>query len=135
MKWFVPLVIYAKIAEAPMASNKMLKAILLPYAKPYALTDDLIQVACIGARKEIFGSPEENVRYTIHVKNALLAQGHHVLVKMTKRKETIKNVQRLVVAEKLTRLKILNQTMGAAERRDFAKKWIKDNKDLLVCVC
>ena len=73
------------------------------------------------------------MHYTIHVKNALvLAQGHHVLVKMTKRKETIKNVQRLVVAEKLTRLKILNQTMGAAERRDFAKKWIKDNEDLLV---
>ena len=49
MKWFVPLVIYATIAEAPMASNKMLKAILLPYAKPYALTDDLIQVARIEA--------------------------------------------------------------------------------------
>ena len=36
VKWLVPL-IYATIAEAPMASNKMLKAILLPYAKPYAL--------------------------------------------------------------------------------------------------
>ena len=92
MKWFVPL-IYATIAEAPMALSKMLKATLLPSAKPYALTDSLIQGARIEARKEIFGSPEENVQYTIHVKNALLVQGHHVSVKMTKRKETIKNVQ------------------------------------------
>jgi hypothetical protein len=30
------------------------------------------------------------------------------------------------------RLKMLNQTMGAAKRREFAEKWIKDNKDLLV---
>ncbi len=89
VKWFV-LLIYATTAEAPMASNKMLKAILLPYAKPYALTDGLIQGARIEARKEIFGSPEENVQYTFHMKNALLAQGHHVTVKTTKRKETIK---------------------------------------------
>ena len=89
VKWFVPL-IYATTTEAPMASNKMLKAILLPYAKPYALTDGLIQGARIEARKEIFGSPEENVQYTFHMKNALLVQGHHVTVKTTKRKETIK---------------------------------------------
>ena len=30
------------------------------------------------------------------------------------------------------RLKMLNQTMGAAERKDFGKKWIKDNTDLSV---
>ena len=84
-----------------MASNKMLKAILLPYAKPYTLADGLIQGACLEGRKEIFGSPEENVHYTLHLKNALLAQGHHVSVKLTERKETVKNVQRLVVAEEL----------------------------------
>ena len=72
MKWLVPL-IYAKIAEAPMASNKMLKAILLPYAKPYTLTDGLIQGARLEARKEIFGSPKENVHYTLHVR-----RGHWV---------------------------------------------------------
>ncbi len=115
-----------------MASNKMPKAILLPYAKPYTLTDGLIQGARLEARKEIFGSPKENVHYTLHVKNALLAQGHHVSVKLTERKETVKNVQRLVVPEELMRLKMLNQTMGAAERKDFGKKWIKDNTDLLV---
>jgi hypothetical protein len=84
------------------------------------------------ARKEIFGSAEENVHYTLHVKNALIAQGHHVSIKLTKRKETLKNVKRLVVAEELMRLKMMNQTMGAAERKDFANKWIKDNEDLLV---
>jgi hypothetical protein len=114
-----------------MAMKQMLKA-LNPYAKPYVLTNGLIQVAHLLARKEIFGSPEENVGFTNHVKNALLAQGHQVSVKFTKRKKTIKNVERLVVAEELLRLKAMNQTMGADKQRAFAKKWIKEHEDLLV---
>ena len=39
-KWLVPL-IYDTIAEAPMASNQMLKAILSPYGKEYAVKNML----------------------------------------------------------------------------------------------
>jgi hypothetical protein len=73
------------IAEAPMASSMMLRAILKPYVKVYILTDALLQVARCEARKVIFGTPSENVKFTHHVANRLREQGHHVSVKYTTR--------------------------------------------------
>jgi len=81
-----------------MASNQMLKAILSPYGKEYTLTDSIIQIARMSARNEIFGDPMVNVKYTEHVQNELLAQGQHVYVQYTNRKETIKNILRLATA-------------------------------------
>ena len=52
VKMVVPL-IYSTIAELPMASNKMLLAILSEYGKPYVMTDNIIQKARIMARKEM----------------------------------------------------------------------------------
>ncbi len=53
-------------------------------------------------------------------------------VKYTTRKETMKNVERLVVSEELLRLKALNETMSVEERRTFVINWKKANKYLLV---
>ena len=78
-----------------MALNQMLKAIVRPYGKEYAMTDSIIQLAWLSARKHIFGDPFDNVKYTHHVKNAMLSQGYHLVVQITNRKETIKNIQRL----------------------------------------
>jgi len=115
-----------------MASTQMLKAILSPYGKEYAMTDYIIQLARLSARKQIFGDPFDNVKYTHHVKNAMLSQGHHVTVQITNRKETIKNVQWLVVAEELLRLKVSKQSMSVNDRKTFAADWIHKNEDLLL---
>ena len=131
VKMVVPL-IYSTIAELPMASNKMLLAILSEYGKPYVMTDNIIQKARIMARKEIFGDAKDNVKYTEHVQNALIAQGHHVKVTMTNRKETIAAVKRLVVAEELQRLKATKQSMSVNDRKTFAADWLRSNEDLMV---
>jgi hypothetical protein len=115
-----------------MASNQMLRAIMKPYAKESFLTDGIIQVARTTARKLIFGTPSENVEYTHPVATRLREQGHYVSIKYTTRKETIKNVERLVVSEELLRLKALNETMSVEERRTFVLNWKKENKQLLV---
>jgi len=130
-KWLIPL-IHSMIAEAPMASSMMLRAILKPYAKSYVLTDALLQVARCEARKVIFGTPSENVKFTHHVANRLREQGHHVSVKYTTRKQTIKNIERLVVSEELLRLKANNETLSAEERRNFVQTWKREHEDLLV---
>ena len=117
-QWLIPF-IQSIIAEAPMASNMMLRAILKPYAKEAFLNDGILQVARTTARKLIFGTPSENVKYTQHVANRLCEQGHHVSIKYTTRKETIKNVERLVVSEELLRLKAKNETMSVEERCTF----------------
>jgi hypothetical protein len=115
-----------------MASNMMLRAILKPYAKEPFLTDGILQVVWTTARKLLFGTPSENVKYTEHVANCLRKQGHHASIKYTMRKETIKNVERLVVSEELLRLKANNETMSMEERRSFVQDWMKTNKYLLV---
>ena len=115
-----------------MASNQMLRAIMKPYAKESFLTDGIIQVARTTARKLIFGTPLENVQYTHHVARRLREQGHYVSIKYTTRKETIKNVERLVVSEELLRLKALHETMSVEERRTFVLNWKKENNQLLV---
>jgi hypothetical protein len=115
-----------------MASNQMLRAILKPYAMESFVTDSIIQAARTTARKLIFGTPLENVQYTHHVAKQLREQGHYVSIKYTTRKETVKNVERLVVSEELLRLKALNETMTVEERRTFVLNWKKDNKTLLV---
>ena len=90
-QWLIPI-IHSTIAEAPMASNQMLRAIMKPYAKESFLTDGIIQVARTTARKLLFGTPSENVEYTHHVATRLREQGHYVSIKYTTRKETIKNL-------------------------------------------
>ena len=115
-----------------MASNMMLIAILKPYAKEAFLTNGILQVARTTARKLIFRTSSENVKYTLHVANCLCKQGHHVLIKYTTRKETIKNVEHLVVSEELLRLKAKNETMSVEECCTFVLNWKKANKYLLV---
>ncbi len=53
-------------------------------------------------------------------------------IKYTTRKETVKNVEHLVVSEELLRLKATNETMSVEERRTFVINWKKANKYLLV---
>ncbi len=130
-QWLIPI-IQSTIAEVPMASNMMLRAILKPYAKEVFLIDGVIQAAWTTARKLIFGTPSENVKYTHHVANHLRKQGHHVSIKYITRKETIKNVERLVVSEEFLHLKANNETMSVEERRTFVLNWKKANKYLLV---
>ena len=64
--------------------------------------------------------------------NCLREQGHHVSIKYTMQKETIKKVERLVVSEELLHLKSKNETMSMEERRSFVLNWKKANKYLLV---
>ncbi|MFM6174888.1 MAG: SWIM zinc finger family protein, partial [Sphaerospermopsis kisseleviana] len=129
-QWLIPI-IHSTIAEAPMASNMMLRAILKPYVKDVFLTDAIIQTARTTARKLIFGCPSENVGYTHHVARRLRDQGHHVSLKYTTRKDTIKNVERVIMSEELLRLKANNETMSVEERRAFVIKWKKSNKIVL----
>jgi len=130
-QWLIPI-IHLTIAEAPMASNQMLRAILKPYVKESFVTDSNIQVAWTTARKLIIGTPSENVQYTHHVAKRLRKQGHYVSIKYTTQKETIKNIERLVVGEELLRLKALNEAMTVEERCTFMLNWKSDNKMLLV---
>ena len=131
-KWIVSLILPI-ILESPAISNKNLRLALSSYGKEHALTDSILQEAKTEAKAQLFGVAEDNVKFAEGVKSELEKEGHVVELVYTNRKDTLKNIERLVVGEELIRVK--NETNGSLskeERRQFWTKWKRDNYALLV---
>jgi len=124
----VPL-IAKMIAETPMASNKVLRQILEPYGKPYCFTEGIIQGARTEARKLIFGDADENVGYAYFVKDELETVGHHVKLSFTTRSETMRNLDKIIIAEEAQRRNELNiEGLQQHERRNIVEMWKADHQ-------
>ena len=73
------------------------------------------------------------MRYTEGMKSELEKDSHVVELMYTSRKDTLRNVERLVIGEELICLKsATNGTLDKDERRQFWSKWKTDNYALLV---
>jgi len=73
------------------------------YGNEHALTDSILQKVRTNAKAQLFGAAEENVKLAEGMKSELEKEGHVVELVYTSRKETLKNVKRLVVGEELIR--------------------------------
>ena len=88
---------------------------------------------CSAARNQLFGSADINVMYHRHVRDELKNLGHIVELKYMTRRETVKNIEVIVLAEELLRRKHTdNSTMTREERSQFITKWKTDHRDLLI---
>ncbi len=97
------------------------------------MTDSILQEARSDAKAQLFGIAEENVQYAEGMKLELEKDGHIIELMYTNRKATLRNVERLVVAEELLCLKsATNGTLNRDEGRQFWSNWKKDNYALLV---
>ncbi len=94
-------VILGLISDNPGFTNKTLRGYLKAYGKEYALTDSILQEARTAARTLLFGTAKINVTYAKTVKNELVKQGHIVCVMYTGRRETLKNIEVIILSEKL----------------------------------
>ena len=113
-------IIAKTIAETPMASSKVLRQILEPYGKAYCSTDAIIQGARTEARKLIFRDADDNIAYANFVKKDLEKAGHHVELSFTTHKETMKNLDKIILAEKAQHWKDVNMDgILPADRKDF----------------
>ena len=131
-KWIKDL-IRDTIAEMPSTTNQVLRQQLAQYGKPYAITDALLQSARSQLRTTIFGDPAENCKYAFHVKDALEAEGHIVMLRTTYQRDTIQNIKRLVIGDELLWLKEFDgSTILPLEQSAFVDKWLEEHKDLLV---
>jgi hypothetical protein len=106
----VPLILKL-VAVDPTVTNKTLRSFLEQYGKPTFMTDTIIQEACTQACMELFGTPSTNVKYAESVMNEMKVQGHIVHMKFTTRRETLKNIERLVILEELLGRKYLNNSV------------------------
>jgi hypothetical protein len=128
----VPL-IATTVAKMPMVPNMRMRKILEPYRKAYCFTDNILQNAQTKARKLIFGVPEENVGYASFVKNELEKLGHFVMLSFTNRKETIQNVEKILIADEVCRRKEAHlDELAPNKRRAFVSKWMNKNSKFWV---
>ena len=98
-----------------------------------SLTDSILQEARTEAKAQLFGVADENVKYAEGMKSVLENDGHVVELMYTSRKETLRNVERLVVGEELLHLKSATDgTLDRDEGHQFWSKWKTDNYALLV---
>ena len=73
----------------------------MAYGLDTLLTDLILQEARTEAKAQLFGKAEENVKYSEGMKSELEKNGHIVELLYMNRKETLRNVERLVIDEEL----------------------------------
>ncbi len=128
----VPL-IATTIAEMPMVSNKVLRNILEPYGKAYCFTENILQNSQTKARKLIFGVPEENVGYASFLKDELEKLGHFGSLSFTNRKETIKNLEKIIISDEVLRRKDAHlEDLAPNNRCAFVSNWMNENSKILL---
>ena len=127
VSYILPL-IAKTIAETPMASNKILRQVLEPFGREYCFTDAIIQGARTEARRMLFGDADDNVAYVHFVKEDLEKAGHHVELSFTTRKDTLKNLDKIILAEEAQRRKDASiDGIIPADRKAFVLQWRKEH--------
>ncbi len=128
----MPLILLV-IVDTPGIPNRNLKQYLSEYGKDHTLTDSILQEARSEAKAQLFRKSEENVKYTKGMKTNLERSGHMVKLHYTSWKETIRNVEHLVVSKELLHLKAKdNSTLDKEGRSAYWNTWKKENYNLLV---
>jgi hypothetical protein len=90
-----------------------------------------LQNAQNKACKLIFRVPEENFGYASFLKDKLEKLGHFVSLSFTNRKETIKNVKKIIIADEVFRQKDAHlEDLASNDRCAFLSKWMNDNFEI-----
>jgi hypothetical protein len=110
-----------------MVLNKLTRKILEPYGKAYCFTDNILQNARTKVRKLIFGVPEENVGYASFIKDDLEKLGHFVMPSFTNQKETIQNVEKIIIADEVLHRKEAHLDKLAPNKRLYVVFLLRRN--------
>ena len=101
---------------------------LQPYGYEYAFTDSIIQDARAKAKFDIFGSPEDNVKYAHSVARELKEMGHFVELLYCTRAKVVSKLGYVVLAEEDYRRKYDGDSpLPSNERSAFVEKWKKQH--------
>ena len=120
------------IENTPTITNKILSEYLSAYGRPYAITTSLIQQARTAAKLMIFGSPEENVKFSYAVVHECRQLGHSFNIEYTDRKGIMKQITSVVIMFEQRRLKAEKKGFTLAEKSAFMKKWKEMHYDLMI---
>ena len=77
----------------------------------------------------IVGDADENVGYVFFVKEDLMKAGHHVQLSFCTRKETMQNLDKIIIADKVLHRKNAQMDgLKPEERKGFVQKWYQDQE-------
>ena len=108
--------------------TKDLRKVLEPYGYEYAFTDSLLSDARAKAKLDLFGSPEDNVKYAHGVFTEMIRMGHFVQFAYCKRSKVISKLGHVVIAEEIFRRKLDGEeALAANERSKFVEEWKRKN--------
>jgi hypothetical protein len=80
------------------------------------LTNNVLQEARDTAKGDLFGDPDENVKYAYAIANAIQQMDHTVEVVFTNQGTTIKTVNAIVLKEEMDRKKAAKFDMSRDEK-------------------
>jgi hypothetical protein len=79
----------------------------------------------------LFGDPEEIVKYAYAIAKAIEGMGHTADLIFTDRHKTMKTVNALVLMEEMDRKKAEKQSMTRQEKVEYVNNWMKDTNIFL----
>jgi hypothetical protein len=93
---------------------------------PYAVTNNIIQDARDHAKADLFGKPDENIRYAYTIQQAIQDMGHVCELIVTGRHDVIRNFQVIVLKEELTHREHANEPTlrQGTPRMEFVNDWL-----------
>ena len=127
-QWMVPIIRFA-VEKNPGIDYEALRNLMRPYAKDYAITNALVQDARDAAKVDIFGQAEDNVMYAERIAEEMRSRGHTVELIFLTRKETLSNINTIVLQEEVDRRKRDKEPAfdGFDERKRFWQEWKTKN--------
>ncbi len=130
-KW-VGHVLQNAIEETPGLPYQIMHKLLKPNFNEYVLTNNVLQEARDEAKGDLFGDPDDNVRYAYAIAKALQQMGQTVKVIFTDQCETMQRVNAIVLKEEMDRQKAAKSSMSRQEKVNYANNCKKDN-DTFLC--
>ncbi len=97
-KW-IGYLLRGTIEDCPGATYCVLFEVIQDYVNPYAVTNNIIQDARDHAKADIFGKPDDNIRYAYTIQQAIQDMGHVCELIFTGRWDVIPKIQEIVLKE------------------------------------
>ncbi len=107
------------IEDTPGITYQMMHKMLKPYFNAYVLINNALQETCDSAKGDLFGDPDDNVRYAYAIANAIEQMGHTVNLIFTDRHNTMQTVKAIVLKEEMDRKKAAKLSMTRQEKVDY----------------
>jgi hypothetical protein len=90
---------------------QMMRKILKPYFNKYVLANNVLQESHDTAKGDLFGDPDNNVRYAYTIAKAIQQMGHTVKVIFTDRYKTMQTVNAIVLKKEMDRKRVAKSSI------------------------